>query len=354
MDLNIDHYSKQILEQLFDLTPGYNIHDIEAKKNTLCRLMSNDNPTKSREIELFVNQAKDMLIPKEVVPFIYTQPDNYFQGKLNPIEKRIITRILCIDSLFRNNYDTTSSNNFIYKLPEQFKNVISMKIVSVELPIMWYMFSDEKKNNLFTFNSTEYKIKEGNYSVDTFNFNYSQSESGNTLENINISIDPVTSKTTITINNIIGTIHFNISSLSLFQTAGWMLGFRKSSYVFNLDNNFTITSESSFGSTVDNYFFLEIDDYHNNFITDSIISVLQKNGQSSYLGKNIMAKIPITTNFNSILQNTSSDGLFKSRDYLGPVRLEKLQLRLINRFGDLIALNSNDYSISIELKELYS
>jgi hypothetical protein len=350
MDLNMDHYSKQNLEHLFDLTPGYKLHDVEAKKNILCKLMSHENPTKTKEIELFVNQAKDMLIPKEITPFIYAQSDNYFQGKVNPIEKRIITRVLCIDSLFRNNYDTTSSNSFIYKLPEQIKNIVSMKIVSVELPVMWYMFSNEQRNNIFTINAKIFTIEEGNYSVDTFNGYYTSS---NTINDINILVEKLTSKTRITNKkNYPITINFNVSLLPLFQTAGWMLGFRKSSYT--LKANDSITSESSFGSTVDNYFFIEVDDYHNNFITDSIISVVQKNGQSSYLGKNIMAKIPITSNFNTILQNTSSDGLFKTRDYLGPVRLEKLQLRLLNRFGELIALHSNDYSISIELKELYS
>ena len=351
MDLNIDHYSKQSLEHLFDLRPGYKVQDVEEKKSILCRLMSGDHPAKTREIELFVNQAKDMLIPKEVTPFIYAQSDNYFKGTINPIEKRVITRVLCIDSLFRSNYDTTSANNFIYKLPDQFKNIVSMKIVSVELPVMWYMFSNEQKNNIFTLNSKEYKIIQGNYTVDTFNYFYTS----NNITEFQINVNPQTSKTTITLSgNIVSTINFNVPLLSLNQTAGWMLGFRKSTYILDSTNDYSITSESSFGSTVDNYFFIEVDDYHNNFITDSIVSVIQKNGQSSYLGKNIMAKIPITTNFNTILQNTSSDGLFKTRDYLGPVRLEKLQLRLLNRFGELISLNSNDYSISIELKELYS
>jgi hypothetical protein len=39
---------------------------------------------------------------------------------------------------------------------------------------------------------------------------------------------------------------------------------------------------------------------------------------------------------------------------LGPVRLEKLTIRLLDKFGNVIHLNGNDYSIALELQVLYN
>ena len=74
--------------------------------------------------------------------------------------------------------------------------------------------------------------------------------------------------------------------------------------------------------------------YQNNFV---------KTLNTGYLGKNIIARIPISTTFNVVTFNNASDGLFKTRDYFGPVRLEKLRIRLLDRFGQVISLNQNDF-----------
>ena len=67
-----------------------------------------------------------------------------------------------------------------------------------------------------------------------------------------------------------------------------------------------------------------------------------------------MAKIPITTNANSVMFNNGSDLLFKTRDYFGPVKLEKLRIRLLNKFGQVLDMNHNDFSIAFEIKENYN
>ena len=48
-----------------------------------------------------------------------------------------------------------------------------------------------------------------------------------------------------------------------------------------------------------------------------------------------------------------SDKIFRQRDYLGPVTIRKLNIRLLNRFGDPIDINNNDFSMALELKVLY-
>jgi len=292
------------------------------------------------------------IIPKKGTPFSYTQPDNYFQGTFNPIEKRVVTRGVCIDTLFRPNYQGTSSTDFIYEFPEHQKNIVSMKVSAVEIPIVWYAFSTERKNNYFYINNVKITIPDGNYTSIEI-----QSVLTNLLTTAGFSsiiptISPTTTNVTFT-GSTAFTLLFEADSLALCQTCGWYLGFRKKSYEGNSTNGYIVTSEASYGSSFDNYFFIEIDDYQRNVVTDSIVSVV-KTLNTGYLGKNIIARIPVSTSFNVVTFNNASDGVFKTRDYFGPVRLEKLRIRLLDRFGQVISLNQNDFSMMIELKEIFS
>ena len=109
-------------------------------------------------------------------------------------------------------------------------------------------------------------------------------------------------------------------------------------------------SESSYGSSGDNYLFLEVDDFHNNFQTDSIVST----NASSYMGKNILARIVLNTGSFTVVQNNLSDGVFKRREYLGPVRIEKIHVRLLNKFGEVVDLTHNDFSFALQFITIYS
>ena len=54
-----------------------------------------------------------------------------------------------IDTAYRNNYENTESTDFTYILPQPIHNVTSMKLVSNEIPHMWYVFNDKIKLTLF-------------------------------------------------------------------------------------------------------------------------------------------------------------------------------------------------------------
>lgn len=359
IDLNLSNYTQGDIESLFQLTNGYELHDLEEGERSLSsKLTQFEVNTKMKtDIISFLKNAKEklkhLLIPKTTEPFIYANPSEYFKGTLNPVEKRIITRVVGVDTIFRPQYDTTKSTDFIYALPEYIKNVVSIKIAAIELPNMWYMFLTKANNNSFILTqnntTTVVVIPDGNYLADNMPTVF------NPLISITITVSQTKSHTII-ISDTIFSINFAVESLSPVQTCGWMLGFKKATYtsVWNTTTNkFEITSEASFGSAVDNYIFVEVDDFHNNFVTDTVVSVIQLNDTPTYIGKNIMARIPISSNFNTIVLNNASDGLFKTRDYFGPVRLERFRIRLLNKFGIVLQM-ADDYSIAFEIKELYS
>ena len=75
----------------------------------------------------------------------------YPVGLINPIEKRVIKKTISIDSLFRENFNNSTSSDFIWKLPGSQNKVISLRLASIELPIMWYPISEKNNSNITIF-----------------------------------------------------------------------------------------------------------------------------------------------------------------------------------------------------------
>jgi hypothetical protein len=149
---------------------------------------------------------------------------------------------------------------------------------------------------------------------------------------------------------------------SYLASSASILGFKNNKYTATYNNTYfdysTATTyhcylqgEYAYGRDLFQYLFLEINDYQNNFTTDSVISII---GNNNYAGNNILAVIPITGNSNSIMFNNSSDGIVKCREYFGPVRLNKLTIRILSQYGTVLDLNGYDYFIILELQQLYT
>ena len=389
--------------------------------------LDQDNYPRSKELPA----REDNLIEKPAVPFVYTKNSDFFPSMMNPIEKRIVTKLICIDTLFRQNYYNTKSTDFIYTLPDSINNVVEMKLIALEIPNIWFNISNENHNNQFTVDIsnvcitdqsgnlldnmgnitffantffTNYKftiaIPDGNYSDATFQecinniFHNTLIDDLNqptiALRFLNITIGGYSTKNTIIRANSANplpcpydstsvyyspdfsfTVNFNTLSdqlRPLYKNLGWIMGFRKINYEVSRNNTYIsysdssqnvvnykgyLKSEAAFTASTNNYIFIEVDDYHNNFTTDAIISMNKSNG-TAYMGQNIMARITITSGPNTIVNDNAADKIFKKREYFGPVRLEKMKFRILNRFGDVLNLNKMDYSMVFEIKQLYT
>jgi hypothetical protein len=347
------------------------------------------------------------------IPVINASEYQFPVGVINPIEKRVVTKIINIDSLFRENYDTTNSTNFTWILPNEINNIMSMNIVSMELPNVWYSISS--KNNSNTFQVKIYNLEgqpdiahvielpDGNYTGAEFvkALNNYFINVANSLEVLVSEINPRSMQIIIRARVPTDTpsspcpyvetdpryspdfyfiLEFenynndaeqkqkenNYNILRQYnpmqKMLGWYMGFRNSTYSVGFNNEYTndidsvtvdyhgyITSEAAYGSSTQNYIFVEVNDYNKNFITDSIISITN----NAYIGNNILGRISLSAVTNNTVFNNSSDRIFKMREYLGPVKIKRLNVRLLNKFGDIIDLNNSDFSLAIEFKILY-
>ena len=308
-----------------------------------------------------------------------TFPNDVTPGNLNAVKRITQLLNLNLNSCFRNNYYQTNPCDFLYLFPIEIKNVLSMRLASIEIPNAWYLFSKLKKNNFFEIDinetflepNTDNKpvkkyhyliiIPDGNYDIDSLqhylnNTYFYQSEitSNTPLKYIQFSIDPVSLKSCFTLlppiqqnsNTFSFTLKFieNINQNAM-STMGWLLGFRLGTYIGIQD---CIVSEGLFDAGGDRYIYVCINDFQYNNNNSNIVCF-----DKSILNEDVIAKIPMINGKLSLIVNDNNQVLAKLRRYNGPITLSRLQIKILDHFGYVIDLNNMDYSLTLELQILY-
>lgn len=73
---------------------------------------------------------------------------NYTKDTINPILKQTIKRVISIDSQYRDNKNTATTE-FTFNLSEPLKDVVSLKLYSVQIPYTWYTINSSFGGNFF-------------------------------------------------------------------------------------------------------------------------------------------------------------------------------------------------------------
>lgn len=336
-----------------------------------------------------------------------SHPNEIAPGDLNSVKR--ITQLfnLNLNSCFRNNYYQSNPCDFLYMIPSEIKNVTAMRLVSIEIPNSWYLFSNLKKNNVFeivfnvpaNFNNPNInpsngpnttcayiiEIPEGNYDSETLqeflNSTYfyeapSSSEYKKTyLKYIKFSINKYNLKSTFELVNLPSSSSSSPSSnchgdndddddicnekdrlrfslkfsqginQNIMNTFGWILGFRSGNYI-NIDES--ITSEGLFDAGGDRYIYVCINDFQYNNNPLNMVCF-----DKSVFNEDVIAKIPMVNGKLSLIINDNNNALAKVRRYNGPVNLSRLQIKIVDHFGTIIDLNNMDFSMTLELQLLY-
>ena len=293
-----------------------------------------------------------------------TFPNIVAPGHLNPVKRLTQNQNLNLNSCFRQNYYQSNPADFLYNIPVEIKNVLSIRLVSIEIPNAWYLFSHIQKNNTFQIqvkvdNKVEVYtivIPDGNYDIDTLqNFlnttYFYESELETYLKHIKFSIDNFNLKTRFEIlDNDFTYFHFSlifVDSLNqnMMTTCGWIFGFRLANY---LEIKEKIQSEGLFDAGGDRYIYVAVNDYQYNNNTLNTVCF-----DKSILNEDVIAKIPMVNGKLSLIVSDDTNPLTKIRRYTGPVNISKLHIKILDKFGTIIDLNKMDYSLTFELEILY-
>ena len=417
-NLNIENYTIKELEELFELPLNYNETIVQLQETRLRQNILGDNSITS-SIKLntleFISKVKKNLIEHQnkqhksnnmnnliktyenvynidktlyksvtvdagstniikqpVTPYGQSMPSEFYQGTINPLNKRILRQNINIDTRFRDNYYTTSSSNFHVDLPLRLTEVVSLQLSALELPETFYKISSVFGNNCFVLEILGEEplivvIPDGNYEYlglqDYINNFLTNLGVGNQYSNIQFLAEVNTPQGTGTLSgsgkmvvgSTTGTQQFSINFLTdrygnedrqtpLPLKLGWLMGFRNGYY----ENSFTYISEGVISLLGPRYIYLVIDDYNNN-VLDGFYGAFT----SSILNKNILARISLQGSVFSYLSKDNFNLITTPRQYFGPVDIQKLQIQLLDEYGRILNLNNMDYSFCLTFQTIY-
>ena len=407
LDLDINNYNYGELQALLKLSPPFLMDDVD-KNVTIFReriFKSHDLDTESKNSVLqFLVNVKNRLLSAISAPIkeekmapvdieqtahnvIITKPLPNVSEIINPYPRKIIRRILNIDTRFRDNYYATESTNILINLPTTIEKVLSMELTSFEFPNSYFLIGKKYNNNHFAIKfydrlaPTVYLeeiviIPDGNYTRSQLqNVMNQQIASAFVfpvwLTTVEVSIDDNSGRVIIAVEVIpsgtfisgqIGfSIIFNQSNTGQIDSTpiqfklGWLLGFREAIYNYEVPgpgpvwSNWTETafvSEGIYDPERVRYVYLVIDDF-NSSVNNYFIGAFGE----SILNPNILAKITLPTNTLSI--NNRSYEIGWKRDYFGPVRINKMKVQVLDEYGRIVDLNNMDYSLSLRFETLY-
>jgi hypothetical protein len=384
-DLDIDNYEISDLETFFHLdTQGkYTFTELDEKTVTLKTNLQNKVSDKNfmKKMLSFIDVAKDVLLdnlktnqiivagptflmdqrPESTINSVtnFIQPINTFPtdtapGILNRLRRRTNFISLAFNTFFRDEVSVSSTDCF-FSLPYPLKNVVSMKLSSLELPETIYLLSNDNYTNQVFIKEHGTNIQgvvvvpEGCYSSTTISSAVESSINTQlgTGTRFSVTVDPANGKTTITnsvnvfdVNFITHTQHTTYNNRNL----GWILGYRSATYA----GLTTYKSEGVFNGTPLDYVYFVLNDYQLSNSTN-LIAIFK----DSYIEKHIIAKIPYSnTNFQTLFEN-SERLISPRRSYYGPVDISKMSIRLLDKYGQLVDLHNMDYSFTLEAEVVY-
>ena len=257
------------------------------------------------------------------------------QGQLNPNLKNTTTRVINIDSQYRENIIPYTSNpdgpssatNFTLDLSDPIHNAIEIKVTSYQIPFSWYLIDgDWKSNNCFyvcnnntPFDCSMIDISSGNYTQVELVDAVKTSLIDKGLSNLDISYNSVNGKSFI--SNTSPTDSYKITFFDPYGTKncghscrstqkfntnlGWILGFRGNTgisendlyygqMIYDISGVETIYSESLVDVFGSKYFLLMLDDYQQNHLNKGLVGITptQKNVEiPSYWNANLQLAI---------------------------------------------------------------
>lgn len=317
----------------------------EQKNNETERIKPTD---RKQKVEIFDKEGKEnnaFVMNRERLGVLQSHPIPYVQGTINPTLKTTIKRIVSIDSQYRPNVIPFSGNNtssptfntdFSFDLTERLSNVISMTLNSIQIPTSWYIFSDDLGNTCFkyqigTADPIFVKMPSGNYTLTYLNDlfkNYIAPDGTVYVLDLKLSYDEITGKIVFSSNSsdvtlfFYDTITFNScldnscgsTQMRINQNFGWTLGYRGTdenilfTKLNDTINTFQLSSVSlkndiltyfKVAQSTANfygpaYFMLVLDDYNNNRVNNSIVTIT-----------NISNKVDLPAYYNPAIKNAN-------------------------------------------------
>ena len=223
------------------------------------------------------------------------------QGSLNPVLKNITSRIIMLDSTYRQNivpYDSpvSLSTDYTLDLSDTLKDTLSIKLSSVQIPFTWYNYADYLGNTCFMYavsgvtEMQQFILPNGSYTNST-----SLSNALNLVMPAEFTFAVVNNSFTVTnhTTNHVRIVFYNGNNptMSCSKTGcrfpskldnnlGWNLGFRGSNIpgielaiAYDLAPSGSVTASVPYCNIGPNYFLLVVDDFNQNHLNQGLVNI---------------------------------------------------------------------------------
>ena len=438
IDLNIDNYSIGELKSFFKLPPNYTNTELNKKVSEMETVVSSSAESEYKyETLYFITQAKQILTkdeqPEETqetiqynsynsnsqnsklyninenknitqIPLKNPPPNpNSNVGKIlnpgsnhqsmettyiendSPLKYNRFIKNYVLNTLYRDNYFGTSSNNCTFTFPTTIKNVISMSLSALQYQNVMFTISNSNHTDQIYIreNTTKNKgvvtMPEGTYSYLEFptilaNAINQQILGPSVPPRFSVSINPNTHYTTISNStytfsmeiikhNILKKLGINSNTNDydlpfsigsndaknilqpevFFNSLGYIMGYRKLDYM----NKMSYTSESVYQSERYKYIYFAVNDYVGNQ-TKNTIAIFPE----LMLDEDILALIPISSEQFLTTFTDGSTYIYRTRNYNGPVDISKISIQLINPMGEIADIHDTDFAFCLQIETI--
>jgi hypothetical protein len=243
------------------------------------------------------------------------------------------TQIFNIDSRFRDTTLYPNSTNYVYSIPNEIKNIVEVKLSSLEYGNTSYVFTSEKGNNTFTIDDGSptgliFTLTPGNYTPEEL---VAEINAWLALHcsNITLILDTNTGKVTFTSSTDEFTLEF--PSIDDYKSLGEMLGFTGTDYT---SSGFSLTAENIINVMGEHYYFLKLNE---------LGKVYNKN--QKYFCKFIVdaPKFEVTYESRNIF-------VTKAVTLEQPINTQKLKIQVYDVNNNIVDHNGFEFSFTLEMK----
>lgn len=279
------------------------------------------------------------------------------------VKKDTHIKYLNVDTIFRDDYNSSSLIDYNITFPECLTNIKSICVTDMEVPISYYIISNNLQNNVLkitntlTNQSTLIVLPDGDY-TETNNTDFGRALIDKINELLvaasltNISYDISYNKSLFTNSSLTTsyTIEFAVDSTgnfnkNLFKSRlGYIIGFRQPSVT--LSANSTLLSNVFVNLMGPKYLFLAVQELNGQGNENSFVSYLPY----SQINPNILARLSmdgVKYSFNTMhIKDITSD----TRKYSGKKDIQRINVKLLNEFGQIMDLNGHDVSFCLRIE----
>jgi hypothetical protein len=294
-------------------------------------------------------------------------------------------RIINVDSRFRQE-GSESTTNFVFRPEHPYKNIIRMRVASVEIPNMYYTFSKAKHNTTFIVKAFDIfgivrqsiiTLPDGNYTsqdiieelqrlldeafrfpygifmtikLNVYNAKITFVNNGVADPTLVVTTDPTTLPSESAKPFVVDFISANPQRRERPEDfgLGYNLGFRKKSYkasIVEVDsdtglNTYTLTSEGCLDVVGFQYLLLGMNDLH----------TVEQKTSTNYI--QCLAKIIVREEKQAVIYDDGATLLSNEIIFPSPVDLKVLNIKLMDPYGDVIELCGMNFSFSLEITEV--